>query len=179
MAENSGHWATAVSVLVRAVALEGIPVSDPSIAQILDLLTPIVRDELAVAAGEDAEFPDPHGPLFLLGGCVLTNATWAIIGLEPLDRSLALMARRIGQAMEETDHSGFPSGTRVAEELVRAFAGEYQCNEARDAATLQRFGRAASGNPLADLIQAKEVAPEDVLLRLHDLEVRLQVLYFQ
>ena len=161
--ENSGHWAVAVSALVRAVVLDGIPVSDPAVARVLDLLSPVVRDELSAATREDGDFPDTHGPLFLLGACVLTDATWAIVGLDPLDRSLSLMGRRIDQAQDETEHSALPGGKVIAEELVRAFAGEYECNESRDGQTLQRLGRSASGNPLVDLVQAKEVAPEDAL----------------
>ena len=56
-----------------------------------------------------------------------------------------------------------PDGKVIAEELIRAFAGQYQCKEPRDARTLERLGRTASGDPLVDLIQAKEVAPEDGL----------------
>lgn len=163
IAENSGHWAVAVSALVRAVVLDGIPVSDATVGRVLDLLTPVVRDELSAATREDGDFPDSHGPLFLLGGCVLTDATWAIVGLDPLDRSLSVMERRIDQALDETEHSALPGGKSIAEELVRAFAGEYQCDEARDAQTLQRLGWSTSGNPLVDLVQAKEVAPEDAL----------------
>lgn len=163
MAENSGHWATAVSALVRAVVLEGAPVSDPAVARVLDLLAPVVRDELAAAAGEDRDFSDPHGPLFLLGACLLTDATWAIVGLDPLDQSLALMERQIGEALAAAGRAGLPDGKVFAEELIRAFAGQYQCKEPRDVRTLERLGWSASGNPLIELVQAKDVAPEDAL----------------
>jgi hypothetical protein len=163
VAENSGHWATAVSALVRAVVLDGVPVNDPAVARVLDLLAPVVRDELAAATGEDRDFPDTHGPLFLLGACVLTDATWAIVGLDPLDQSFALAEHRIDEALARTEHAGLPDGKTIAAELIRAFAGQYQCKEPRDVQTLERLGRTASGNPLADLIQAKEVAPEDAL----------------
>lgn len=163
MAENSGYWATAVSALVRAVVLEGAPVNDPAVARVLDLLAPVVRDELAAAAREDGDFPDTHGPLFLLGVCVLTDGTWAIVGLDPLDQSLALMERRIDEALAEAGRAGLPDGKVIAEELIRAFAGQYQCKEPSDVRTLERLGRTASGNPLVDLIQVKDVAPEDAL----------------
>ena len=76
MAEGPGHWATAVSVLIRAVVLDGVPVDDPGIARVLDLLTPVVRAEIAAGAREDWDVPDISGPLFLLGSCTLIDATW-------------------------------------------------------------------------------------------------------
>ena len=44
-----------------------------------------------------------------------------------------------------------------------AFAGQYQRTEPHDVRTLKRLGRAASGSPLVDLVQAKDAAPEDEL----------------
>jgi hypothetical protein len=163
LAENSGHWVTAVSALVRAVVLEGSPVQDPVVGRVLDLLAPIVGDELALETGEDSDFPETHGPLFLLGACALTDATWAIVGLDPLDQSLALMERRLDEALADAEHAGLPDGKLIAEALVRAFARQYQCKEPRDAGTLERLGPPASGNPLVALIQARNVAPEDAL----------------
>ena len=43
-------------------------------------------------AGEDRDFPDTHGPLFLLGTCALIDATWAIVGLDPLDQAPAAVS---------------------------------------------------------------------------------------
>jgi len=163
MAGNSGHWATAASVLIRAVVLDGVPVDDPAVARVLDLLAPIVCDELAVEAGEDRDFPDTHGPLFLLGTCALIDATWAIVGLGPLDQALALMQYRIDETLAGTEGTALPDGKVIAGVLIRAFAGQYQCTEPHDVRTLERLGRAASGSPLVDLVQAKDVAPEDAL----------------
>ena len=134
LAENSGHWVTAVSALVRAVVLEGSPVQDPVVGRVLDLLAPIVGDELALETGEDSDFPETHGPLFLLGACALTDATWAIVGLDPLDQSFALMERSLDEALADAEHAGLPDGKLVAAALVRAFARQYQCQEPRDAA---------------------------------------------
>ncbi len=47
--------------------------------------------------------------------------------------------------------------------LIRAFADDYQCTQPHDVRTLDRLGPAASGNPLADLVQAKDAAPEHAL----------------
>jgi hypothetical protein len=169
MAQDSGHWATAASALVRAVVLDAIPVDDPAVARVLDLLAPVVHAELAVEAEEaeeDVDFPDTHGPLFLLGSSALTDATWAIVGLDPLDQALALMEHRIDEALAGTagtESRALPGGKVIAEELIRAFAGEYECTEPRDIQTLERLGPANSGNPLVDLVQAEEATPEDAL----------------
>jgi len=37
-------------------------------------------DELVLETGEDSDFPETHGPLFLLGACALTDATWRSSG---------------------------------------------------------------------------------------------------
>jgi hypothetical protein len=94
---------------------------------------------------------------------VLTDATWAIVGLDPLDQSLALMEPQIDEALAEAERAGLPDGKVIAEELIRAFAGQYQCKEPRDVRTLERLGPTASGNPLVELIQVKDVTPEDAL----------------
>lgn len=143
--------------------LEGVPVFDPAVARVLDLLVPAVRNEIAAEIGEDEDFPDTDGPLFLLGTCTLIDATWAIVGLDPLDRALDLMHSRIDEALAGTERTAWPDGKVIAEALIRAFADEYRCTEPRDVRTLKRIGQTASGNPLADLIQAKDVAPEDAL----------------
>jgi len=59
VAENSGHWTVAVSALVRAVVLDGVPVSDPAVARVAELLAPAVWHELATA--DDAQYGRPGG----------------------------------------------------------------------------------------------------------------------
>ena len=163
IAENPGHWAIAVSVLIRAVVLDGIPVDDPAVARILNLLLPVVDAEIAAEAADDSDFPETHGPLFLLGTCALVDATWAIVGLDPLDQALALMQSRIGNALAAVEGTALPDGKVVAEVLIRAFADEYQCTEPHDVRTLDRLGPTISGSPLANLVQAKDAAPEHAL----------------
>jgi hypothetical protein len=163
MAEDPSHWVTAVSVLIRAVVLDGVPVDDPGIARVLDLLTSAVRAEMAAEAREDEDFPDTSGPLFLLGSCTLIDATWAIVGLDPLDQTLSQMQSRIDEALAGAEGTVWPAGSAIAEALIRAFAGEYQCTAPRDVQVLERLGQSASGNPLVDLVQAEDVAQEDVL----------------
>jgi hypothetical protein len=130
---------------------------------VLDLLTSAVCAEMAAEAREDEDFPDTSGPLFLLGSCTLIDATWAIVGLDPLDQTLSQMQSRIDEALAGAEGTVWPAGSAIAEALIRAFAGEYQCTAPRDVQVLERLGQSASGNPLVDLVQAEDVAQEDVL----------------
>lgn len=161
MAENSGHWVVAVHILTRAVVLERSPADDSGVAKVLDLLAPVVRDELALETGAEWDYPDHHGPLFLLGASLLSDATWAIVGLAPLDQALALMERTIDEAL--AGQAGSPDAKAITVELVRAFGGTYQCTEPGDVQTLERLGRSPSGNPLVNLIQAWDLCPQDAL----------------
>jgi hypothetical protein len=163
MAENSGHWRIAVSALIRAVVLEGSPVDDPTVTQVLDLLAPAVHGELALEEEDDPDFPETHAPLFLLGACALNDATWSIVGLEPLDQALALMENRIGEALAQAGPAMLPDAKVIAEQLVRAFARRYECTNPDDVRTLERIGRSASSDPLVELVLATEVSPADAL----------------
>lgn len=127
------------------------------------MLAPAVWDELAAADDVDKDFPDTQGPLFLLGACFLTDATWAIVGLDPLEQILDLMERRFDDALTGAGSAAWPTGRIIAEELIRAFAGEYRCEKPGDVRMLKHLGRSASGNPLTDLIRVREVAPEEAL----------------
>jgi hypothetical protein len=163
LSQDPAHWAVAVSALVRGVVLDGLDVSDPTVTALTDLLTPVVTKELAYTEDDDAdpEFAAGHGPLFRLGGRVLVDATWAMVGLEPLEPVLALLERRLDDAL--TGLSAGPTGAVVAEALIRAFADSYQCEMPGDTESLKRLGPTRSGNPLHDLILARAVAPENSL----------------
>jgi hypothetical protein len=163
LSQDPAHRAVAILALVRGIALDGLDVSDPAVAALTDLLTPVVTKEFACAEDDaaDPEFSAGDGPLFQVGGCVLVDATWAIVGLEPLEPVVALLERRLDDA-----HTGLGTGLTgavVAEALVRAFAGSYRCEMPGDAECLKRLGPTRSGNPLHDLILAKAIAPENSL----------------
>ncbi len=160
--KNSTLWAVEVSALVRAVVLDGYPVNDAAVTRLLELLAPVVLTELATVDDVDEDFPDIDGPLFRLGAS-LTEATWAIVGLDPLAQILALIEQRIDDARATVENAALPSGKIIAQNLIRAFASEYRCEEAGDVQTLERLGRTTSGNPLTDMILASELAPEDAL----------------
>jgi len=163
LSQDHAHWAVAVSALVRGVVLDGFDVSDPAVTAVTDLLTPVVTKEFACTEDDDAnpEFPAGDGPLFRLGGCVLVDATWAMVGLEPLEPVLALLERRVDDALAGLG-TGL-TGAVVAEALIRAFADSYRCEMPGDAECLKRLGPTRSGNPLHDLILAKAVAPGNSL----------------
>jgi hypothetical protein len=69
-------------------------------------------------------------------------------GKTPTASLPTLMEPQIDEALAEAERAGLPDGKLIAEELIRAFAGQYQCKEPRDVRTLERLGRTASGNPL-------------------------------
>jgi hypothetical protein len=101
------------------------------------------------------------GPLSRLGGGVLVEATWEMVGLEPLEPVLAWLERRLDEAL--TGLGAGLTGAVVAEALIRAFADSYRCEMPGDAECLKRLGRTRSGNPLHDLIFARAIAPENSL----------------
>lgn len=163
LSQDPAHWVVAVSALVRGVVLDRLDVSDPAVTTLTDLLTPVVTKEFASAEDDDTNpaFASGDGPLFQLGGCVLVDATWAIVGLEPIEPVLALLERRLDGAL--TGLGTGLTGAVVAEALIRAFAGSYRCEMPGDVECLKRLGPTSSGNPLHDLILAKAVAPENAL----------------
>jgi hypothetical protein len=163
LSQDPAHWAVAVSALVRGAVLDGLDVRDPAVTALTGLLAPVVTRELARTEDDDAdrELPAGDGPLFLLGGRVLVDATWAMVGLEPLEPVLALLERRLDDAL--TGLGTGLTGAVVAEALIRAFADRYRCEMPGDAECLKRLGPTQSGNPLHDLILARAVAPENSL----------------
>jgi hypothetical protein len=171
IAAESAHWNIATSVLVRAVLLDGVPVDDPAIRAILGVLAPAAEAEFSygqaasLAAfgigagpmGDEPEFPEQDGPLSLLGTCALIDATWAVVGQDPLDDVLGVLTPLLGDALPELD------GQVVAEALVRAFSHHYRCEMQGDEKVLERFADPGAGDPLEDLIAAKVVTPGDAL----------------
>ena len=112
---------------MRGVVLDGLDVRDPAVTALTGLLAPVVTRELARTEDDDAdrELPADDGPLFLLGGCVLVHATWAMVGLGPLEPVLALLERRLDDAL--TGLGPDLTGAVVAEALICAFADSYLC----------------------------------------------------
>ena len=173
---DSTHWAVAANALVRAVAFDGLRPDHLVVSTLLDVLRPIAEAELAYGTAveswldrcgpgpddqevseQEPEFPELDGPLFLLGTCALVDATWAVIGVDPVTEVHAVLTRVLDDVVPGLE------GRAVADALIGAFAQHYQCEEPGDAELLDRIGREASGDPLENLVAAKAIPPQDVL----------------
>jgi hypothetical protein len=169
IAADSAHWNVAVSVLVRAVLLDGVPADDPQVKALLGVLAPVAEAEysygqaanLAVfgigtaGMGDEPEFPEEDGPISLLGTLALIDAIWAVIGEDPLQEILDVLTPLLDEALPEL------GGQVVAEALVRAFSHHYRCEMPGDDKVLERLARPGPGNPLEDLVTARVVTPAD------------------
>jgi len=164
IAADPAHWNVAVSVLIRAAVLDGMPADDPVASRLLDVLGSVAEDE--VAWGEawadgvgppeyEPDFPEQDGPVSLLGTCALVDATWALIGEDSLSEVLGVLAAALSDVVPGLD------GQAVADVLVAAFAHHYRCEMPGDDEVLERLGTLGSGNPLEDLVTAGLVAPGD------------------
>ncbi len=167
---DPAQWSVAAWVLVRAVALEGLSVEDPAVAELLEVLVPVAQAELA--AGEVAasgarraglapeaiapELFDDDGPAFVIGCCALVHAIWTAIGDDPLAEVLDVVSPLVDGALPGR-------GRVVAEALARAFSEHYACERAADVELLERLGTDTSGDPLRDLVSAGVIAPGDAL----------------
>ena len=173
-AADTGHWDVAVSALIRAVVLDRVPVTDPSVTKVIRLLGPAVDAEVQYAAadgrgsqpigGVEGGFPEDDAPVFLLGACCLVDATWAVVGLDPLRDVLDYLGPRLDAALAELNCTRKPSGKVLAETLLRAAADFYRFDaEPADAETMRQLGGKAEGNPLDCLIREKEIEPAESL----------------
>jgi hypothetical protein len=166
---DPAHWTVAIRALIRAVLLDGVPLDDQAVTMIIDALGPAAEAELAyqTAAAEAVagtvswddlpEFPEGSGPVFLLGACALVDATHAVLGENPLQGIIDLLATSLDGAFAGLD------GRVAAEALFVALAQHYRCELPGDAELLDSIGAPGSGDPLEGLIAAGEVAPGNAL----------------
>jgi hypothetical protein len=169
------HWAVATNALIRAVALDGLRPDHLVVSTLLDVLGPIAEAELAYGRAieawldrheprpgerepqeEEPEFPEEDGPVLLVGG-TLMDATWAVVGDDPVSEVHAVLARALDDAVPRLD------GLVAADALIGAFAREYRCEGPGDAELIDRIGRELSADPLENLVTAKAVPARDVL----------------
>jgi hypothetical protein len=169
-AADSGHWDIAISALIRAVVLDRVPVTDPLVTKVIRLLGPAVDAEVRYAAsggrgsqpigGVEGGFPEDDAPVLLLGACCLVDATWAVVGLDPLRDVLDYLGPRLDAALAELNCTLKPSGKVLAETLLRAAADFYRLDEEpADAETMRQLGGKSEGNPLDCLISEKAIEP--------------------
>lgn len=174
IAAESGHWDVAVSALIRAVVLDGVPIADPLVSKVIGLLGPAVDAEVQFATssgrgsqpigGTEGGFPEDDGPVFLLGACCLVDATWAVVGLDPLRDVLDHLGPRLDAALAELNCTPKPSGKMLAETLLLAAADVYRLDEEpADAETMRQLGGTSEGNPLDRLISEGSIEPADAL----------------
>lgn len=166
---NPAHWNVATLALMRAVVLDGLRVEGPAVRSILDVLDPVIRVELAYGGVDglgldaalsdgDLDFPEGDGPLFLVGGYALIDASWAAVADDALQDVLDVL----GPALDGVHHG--LAGSVIAEALIGAFARHYRCERPGDEDALKRIGAAtATGNALEGLVAANAVEVEDVL----------------
>jgi hypothetical protein len=92
-----------------------------------------------------------------LGACALVDATWAVVGVDPVSKVQAVLAPELDDAVPGLE------GGAAADAHIGAFAQHYRCEEPGDAELLDRIGRQGSGDPLENLVAVKAVPPRDVL----------------
>jgi hypothetical protein len=171
IAADPAHWNVAISALVRAVLLDGVPADDPRVRTLLDVLAPVAEAEFSYGqaaslaafgigterTGDEPGFPELDGPMFLLGTCALIDATWAVIGQDPLRDVLGVLTPLLDDALPGLE------GRVVAEALVRAFSHHYRCEMPGDDKVLERLADPGPGDPLEDLVAAKMMTPGESL----------------
>ena len=170
IAADPAHWNVATDALIRAVVYDGLGLDHPAVRTLLEVLAPIAAAELAYGEAADAamyqigmdwdddepEFPEEDGPVFLLGGCALVDATWAAVGLDSISEVLGVLLPVLADAGPGLD------AHVAADALIGAFAKHYRCELPGDAELLERIGK-VQGDALVNLVRAGAVKPADVL----------------
>jgi hypothetical protein len=167
---DPAHWNIAVSALIRAVIFDGLPLGQPAVRALLEVLAPIVAAEQAYARAMDGpfisigpyddddeeDFPELDGPVFLLGGRALVEATWTAVGDDPLSDVLGVLRTALDGTVPGLDSQV------LADALIGAFARHYRIERSADIEVLERIGL-RGGNALEDLVTDKVIPPGDVL----------------
>jgi hypothetical protein len=153
---DPAHWTIAVSALIRAVIFDGLALDHPAVSALLKVLAPIVEAELAHWDGDLEDFSELDGPVYVLGARALAEATWALVGNDPLGDVLGVLKSALDSPVPGE------TGQVVAMALIGAAARHYRFQRTGDADVLKRIG-ALPGNALETLIAAGAVPPGDVL----------------
>jgi hypothetical protein len=153
---DPAHWDIAVSALVRAVIFDGLALDHPAVSTLLEVLSPIVEAEQAYWDDDIADFPELDGPMYVLGARALVDATWAVVGKDPLGDVLGVLKSALDSPV-----SG-EVGQVVAMALIGAVASHYSFEQDGDADVLEHLGP-LPGNALETLLAAGAVPPGGVL----------------
>jgi hypothetical protein len=171
IAADPGHWNVAARALVRAVVFDGLTVDHLVLSRLMDRLMPIALAELAYCEaiedwlnqgrveddGDGPQFQELDGPVFLLSTCALVDATWALVGEDPLSEVLGVLLPVLDRSLPGLD------GQAVADALIGAFAEHYRCEPPGDAEVLARIRQPGGDDPLESLVAAKAVSGRDIL----------------
>jgi hypothetical protein len=156
IAADPAHWNMAVSALVRAVIFDGLPLDHPAVSALLEVLAPIAAAEQAYWDGDVEDFPELDGPVYVLGARALVDATWALVGNDPLGDVLGVLKSALDSPVPGE------TGQVVAMALIGAVARHYSFERPGDADVLEHLGP-LPGNALETLIAAGVIPPGDVL----------------
>ena len=170
IAADSAHWNVAANALIRAVAFDGLSADHPAVSALLDALAPAVEAELAYGEiiesplhrgwselSKSESFPEDDGPVMLLGAFALVDATWAVVGTDPLSAVLPVLRSAVAETLQGLD------AVAVADALLGALSRHHQCEQPGDAEILDRIGRDVPGNALEHLVATGVVPFGDVL----------------
>jgi len=165
---DPAHWQATSSMLIRAVVLDGVPVSDPAVGAAIDRLAPVLRREADYLTGDPEAgdgFDERLAPLFIVGRVALLEATRAVIADDRLEPVLAVLQPRLDAALAPLGLSPDLRGAAAARALVCAVAHDYLFGVPEDTELLDRLDGDSStaGNALETLIVAKHLAPEEAL----------------
>jgi hypothetical protein len=167
VAADPRHWENAVNVLVRAVVLDRVSPDDPAVTGIADLLAPVAVTEAGHYATDwrDAdEFPETKGPLFRLGGMVLFEVSYAIVGTDPLPDIVDLLEERLGAALDGNGFAPCLTGRAATRALVSALTREYRFDDPEDVACLDAIqADRTTGNALVTLISDGTVSADQAV----------------
>ncbi len=168
LASGFAHWEIASHALIRAVVLDGVPVTDPRVGDIASALVPVVEKEFTAFSGTEQDwltFPEASGPLYWLGEEGWIEALWALTGTDPVILILPVIARHLDEALTDSALAAMTlppalSGTKIAQSLFRSFPHHYELPEADKQFLSELPGRDSFSNPLVDLMDAKLASPE-------------------
>lgn len=166
MATDFAHWRVAAHSLVRAIVLDGIPVGDPAVVTVAGLLASAVAAEVEYDSDESltTDFPELSGPLFLIGGSALFEASEALVGEDQLAPALAVLEGSLDAALEPLGLGAGVTGASVGTALICALAKDYAFHDPADVELLTRLdAESSSGNALETLVLSKVIAPEDAI----------------
>ena len=162
------YWEAASNLLIRAVVLDGIPVSDPAVGAVIGRLAPVLQREADFLA-RDPDIEDPfdktRAPLFIVGGALL-EATRSVIADDRLAAIVAMLASRLDAVLAPLRLSLALTGAAASRALVCAVAHDYLFDVPEDTELLDRLDEDSStaDNALETLIAAKHLTPEEALL---------------